>query len=194
MKKRLITLVFCTALLVAASMNLGSTQATAIESENKLAFLLALDKHLMKTDSYYKGGSVRIIDGVDLEGTVSKILQTDNPRTEENEEVIDEYTTQMVVAFVEFNQIRDHIFSFKKSEFYYYDLEKQEFLKANDVFMNKEVKSFFQSYMNDIHKELTTSSSALLLLLIFSTTLIFPLLIMIFHNKGRSTTNYLLIK
>lgn len=191
MKKQLIGLVFCIVLLVAATINPGAIRAMSIESENKLAFLLALDEHLKQTDSYYKKGSASMVDGIDLEGTVRKLLKADDPSTDENEEIIEEYTTKIAVAIVEYNQIRDRIFSFKKTDFYYYDLEKQEFLKANDVFINDEVKSFFQLYMDDIHKELTTFSTTLLLLLI-STIIIIPLLIMIFHNKGRSTTNYIL--
>ena len=191
MKTRLLALAFCIVLLVSGAMNLGTIQAMSIESENKLTFLLALDEHLKNNDSYYKKGSVTMVDGIDLDGTVRKILKTDDPNTEENEEVVEEYPAKIAVALVEFNQIRDRIFAFKKTDFYYYDLENQEFLKANDVFINEEIKRFFQLNMDQINKELTTFANTLLLLLI-STIIIVPLLIMIFHNKGRSTTNYIL--
>ncbi len=192
MKKRLLGLAFCTILLVATIMSLATTKAMSIESENKLAFLLALDEYLQDKDSYYKNGSVKVVDGIDLDGTVRKIMKADDPSTKENEEVVEEYTAKIAVALVEFNQIRDQIFAFKKTDFYYFDLENQEFLKANDVFINEEVKSFFQLNMDQINKELTTVSTTLLLLLIFSTYIFIPLLIMIFHNRGRSTTNYIL--
>ena len=191
MKKRLLGFAFCIVLLVTATMNLGTVKAMSIESENKLALLLALDEHLKTADSYYQKGSATFIDGIDLDGTVRKILKADDPRTEENEEVVEEYPAKIAVALVEFNQIRDRIFAFKKTDFYYYDLEKQEFLKANDVFINEEIKSFFLLNMDQINKELTTFANILLLMLI-STIIIIPLLIMIFHNQGRSTTNYIL--
>jgi len=186
MKLRIITFVFCIVLLLTSMTKAEPVQAISMDSDNKLAFLLALDEHLAAATIYYQKGSVKMVDGLDLEGKITKLIKANDPNTEENEEVIEEYTSQIAVGFVEFNEIRDYFFTFKKKEFYYYDLDKKEFLTANQVFLNDEVKNFFKLYMDDIEKKQTAFSHTILLLLI-SLLIIVPVFAMIFHNKGRSS-------
>lgn len=148
-------------------------------------FSKALEEQLRNSEHYYHHDSARLVDGLSFQGTVIKILKTDDPETEENEEAIEEYTANLAVAFVKLEHLRDDLFVFNKTEFYYYDLDNGEFLTLSNVFANEEVKPFFDTYKNDIKKKLSLSSE-ILLLLCLSSLLIVPLLIMIFHNKGRS--------
>lgn len=186
MKKRIIALAFCIVLALSISMKPASYQAISMDADSKLAFLTALDEYLPSSVHYYHNGSVAMIDGLNFHGKILKVITRDNPKTEENEEVTEEYTSHIAIAFVEFEQLRDSLFLFKKTDFYYYDLDKKEFLTSNQVFINDEVKSFFKLYMQDIHKDITPFSQTLLMILI-SSILIVPILIMIFHNKGRSS-------
>jgi hypothetical protein len=43
------------------------------------------------------------------DGTVTKILSVDDPLTEEDEERIEEYSSDLVIVFVEYEQFRDSI-------------------------------------------------------------------------------------
>ncbi|MBY0124288.1 hypothetical protein [Bacillus sp. S/N-304-OC-R1] len=161
-------------------------QANGMDQKTESQFIKALEEQLRGSEHYYHQNSARIVDGLTFQGTVLKVLKTDVPETEENEEVIEENTANLVVAFVKLEHLRDELFVFNKTEFYYYNLDNGEFLTLSNVYGNDEVKSFFDTYKNDIKKKLSLSSEILLLILI-SSLIIVPLLIMIFHNKGRST-------
>ncbi len=181
MKKQLICLTFCIILTLAATMKIGHAEAS-MESSYKLAFLLAVDEQLKSSELYDKG-SVTLIDGFNFAGEIIKVVK---PKTATSEEVTEEYTSQLAVGFVEYDEMRDSIFTFKTTAFYYYDLENKEFLNSNQVFINNEIKTFFDQYKFDIKKQSTVGSQIILMLLI-SFILTVPILIIIFHNKGRST-------
>ncbi|KAB2334710.1 hypothetical protein F7731_13115 [Cytobacillus depressus] len=185
MKKRFLITV-CFALACFGWIMPFHIQANGMDENNKNELLKALEEQLRDTVHYYHQDSVKIMDGSNFQGTVLKVTKKDDPKTEENEEVIEEYQANLAIAFVEFKLIRDRLFFFEKTEFYYYDLDNKEFLASSQVFGNDEVQTFFDHYKNDVHKKLTLSSEILLLFLI-SFIITVPLFIMIFHNKGRST-------
>ncbi|MBS4190727.1 hypothetical protein KHA94_11080 [Bacillus sp. FJAT-49705] len=185
MKKRT-TLTFCIVLALFFMMKPASFQGKTIDPTIQSEFLKALEDHLKNSMNYYYPNSAKIIDDIYFQGNVMKILKTDDPATEENEEMIEEYSSNITVAFIELEQQRDSIFIFKKADFYYYDLDKKEFLTSSQVFSNPEVKTFFDAYKDDIHKKLSLFSE-ILLLFILSFIITVPILIMIFHNKGRSS-------
>jgi hypothetical protein len=159
----------------------------SMPSEIQAEFSKALEEQLKTTINYYYENSGTIIDSMHMpKANIMKILETDDPDTPENEEKIEEYQADIVAAFVEFEQQRDTIFFFKKTEMYYYDLENEEFLTASNVFLNEEVKDFFNSYVKDLGKHITPMSVVITIGVIMVSILFIPLLIMIFHHKGGS--------
>ncbi|MBU8880751.1 hypothetical protein BGM26_17505 [Bacillus sp. FJAT-29790] len=187
MKKLVMIFAFCMVLTLSTSLKPAFIHANSMDANSKVEFLNALNKQLSNTVHYYRQDSVQLIDGLDLQGKVVKVVKKDNPGTKENEEVTEEYTSHLAVAFVELEQVRDSLWAFKKTDFYYYDLDKKEFLTSSNVLMNGEVKSFFDSYVQNIDKSMTPFSQVLFMFFL-SLIIIVPLLIMIFHNKGRSTS------
>lgn len=160
----------------------------SMPSEIQAEFSKALEEQLKTTINYYYENSGTIIDSMHMpKANIMKILETDDPDTPENEEKIEEYQADIAVAFVEFEQQRDTIFFFKKTEMYYYDLENEEFLTASNVFLNEEVKDFFNSYVKDLGKHITPMSVVITIGAIMVSILLIPLLIMIFHHKGGSS-------
>jgi hypothetical protein len=159
----------------------------SMPSEIQAEFSKALEEQLKTTINYYYENSGTIIDSMHMpKANIMKILETDDPDTPENEEKIEEYQADIVAAFVEFEQQRDTIFFFKKTEMYYYDLENEEFLTASNVFLNEEVKDFFNSYVKELGKHITPMSVVITIGVIMVSILFIPLLIMIFHHKGGS--------
>ncbi|MFO1445361.1 hypothetical protein KDN24_19600 [Bacillus sp. Bva_UNVM-123] len=182
MRKLIMSFVFC--IILALTTQTKLIQAS-METENRTAFLTALDEQLESSEHYFDKGSVSLVDGFHFTGTIVKVI---TPKTETKEEVVKEYTSQIAVGFVEFNEIRDQIFTFKTTAFYYYDLDNKEFLTASHVFLNEEVKEFFDLYKFDLKKQSTVGTQIVIMLLL-SLIIIVPVLIMIFHNKGRSTVS-----
>ncbi|QED49147.1 hypothetical protein [Cytobacillus dafuensis] len=184
--KKLIALAFCMVLALFFMMKPASFQGKTLDPTLQSEFLKALEDHLKSSVNYYYPNSAKIIDDIYFQGNVMKVLKTDDPKTEENEEKIEEYSSNITVAFIELEQQRDSMFIFKKADFYYYDLDKKEVLTSSQVFSNPEVKTFFDTYKDDINKKLSLFSE-ILLLFIISFLITVPILIMVFHNKGRSS-------
>lgn len=158
---------------------------TSIITDRDHEFAQALETYLNDTINYYHKNSSKILDSINLQGNVIKTIQTDDPKTPENEEKTEEYTSHIITGYIEYEQKRDKLFVFKKRDVYYYDLDKKEFLAANNVFGNPEIKAFFQKYMHHLDKTMTPFSSTLAMILI-SSILIIPFLIMISYDQGNS--------
>jgi hypothetical protein len=157
----------------------GSASAS-VESD----FTKAVNEKL-KEVNYYDVGSAQVENSISKEAEVTKVLTPDDPGTEENEEEMETYTANVVVAHVSYKLKRDSIFYIQKHDFYYYDIDNQEFLKLSDFPDDQEIASFFDDYMEAGHKAgITLSSNLLVSLLLLLTVLVAPLLVMMFHNKS----------
>ncbi|MBN8201795.1 hypothetical protein [Bacillus sp. NTK034] len=156
-------------------------KATAAEKE----FEDIIEEHLRSTVHYYSEDSFSVIDAYGMQGQVTKVAASDDPKTSENEEEIEEYSSHIGIVFLELEQKRDDLFIFKKKDFFYYDFDKNEFLTASNVLGNESIRDFFELYADNIEKNITPFSKLMLLFLI-SFIVTVPLFIMIFHNRGRS--------
>lgn len=161
--------------------------AASLDSSVRSEFTQALEKQLQDSVNYYYSNSAIIKDSFELtSGSVMKIVNTDNPNTPEDEEVVEEYTSHIAVALVEYKQQRDTFFFFKKKEVFYYDVDKNEFLTSSNVFLNDEISEFFLSYLDELNKQITPISTFIIIVML-SLIIIVPVLIMIFHNPGRNS-------
>lgn len=176
----------CTLFLL--SIFFPSSIEASMPSEVSTEFSNAIEEQISNTVNYYHKNSSTVLDSLYMQkADVMKILETDDPSTEENEEKIEEYQADIVVGFVEFEQQKDTIFFFKKTEIYYYDLENDEFLTASNVFINEEVKDFFNSHVDGLGKHITPMSITIASVLILFSLLCIPLLILIFQHKGSNS-------
>ncbi|MCA1031678.1 hypothetical protein LCL95_11640 [Bacillus timonensis] len=182
MKKSWILLLFSICLLA-----FPRFEFTAAEDQNLTD---ALNSKLKETVNYYDANSVKIVDSVSLKGEVFKVLMKDNPDTEENEEKIEKYQSNIIALLVEYQKKRDHIFYFDKTDIYYYDLDKNEFLILPNVIQNKEIEEFFSENLDNLHTSMQITTTFLSVLFIFLFIVIPPYFIMTFHNKSRSSTKY----
>ncbi|MET3698534.1 hypothetical protein SAMN05877753_109174 [Bacillus oleivorans] len=128
--------------------------------------------------SYYDQGSAEVKDlqsfstnQVDKEGNVIGEIQLD-------------------IMFVEFNEVRDNIFFYTGHELLYYDQTNKQFIDSATIEVTDEIEAFTKSYSDETGKHFNTSSQVLYIILL-SSVVIVPVLIMIFHNTGRSyITNF----
>ncbi|GLB59651.1 hypothetical protein [Cytobacillus sp. NCCP-133] len=158
---------------------------TAGASNSEKEFEEVLEKQLQDSVHYYNENSFTVIDAYGMQGEVTKIVTQDDPSTSENEKVIEEYASHIGIVFLELEQKRDDLFIFKKKDFYYYDFDNNEFLTATNVLGNESIREFFEMYADDLEKKITPFSK-LILLFFLSFIITVPLLIMFFHNRGRS--------
>ncbi|KAF0817208.1 hypothetical protein KIS4809_3903 [Bacillus sp. ZZV12-4809] len=170
--------------LFAVLLSVGSLMpADAADAEKEFEDIL--EEQLRSTVHYYNENSFSVIDAYGMQGQVTKAVTSDDPKTSENEEAIEEYTSHIGIVFLEFEQKRDDLFIFKKKDFFYYDFDKKEFLTASNVLGNDSIREFFERYVDDIEKRITLFSK-LLFLFFLSFIITVPLAIMIFHNRSRS--------
>jgi hypothetical protein len=182
MKKLLSAFLLCFLIVPVVS---GQT----ISHDDMKEFRKNLNKKLSKDIHRYHDNSIQIIDMISLEGEVIKDTKQEGPKSEKNEKQSDKYTSQLMVALVEFEQKQDELLYFKNTELYFYDLENDEFLNYSNVYTNKEAESFFEKHRTQTGKEISNMSMTIFLLCL-STLLIVPILLMIFHNKSKSSTYY----
>jgi hypothetical protein len=150
------------------------------------SFTSALEERLESSDSYYDKNSVTIIDSVSIKGEVFKVVTKDNPETPEDETETETYESTIIAALVEFQQVRDSIFKFDKTEVYFYDLDNNEFLEVSNVIGNPEVERFNNVNSENVHKEITLFSSLLVIFLIGIACFLVPILIFMFHGTSGS--------
>lgn len=139
----------------------------------------------LKEVNYYDEGSVDVVDSISKETEIVKVISTDDPETEENEEEIETYTANVVAGAVEYKLKRDSFFHMKKHDFYIYDVDNQEFILLSNVPEDKEIQELYNSVMEDADGGgITLSSNLLATFLLLLTVIVAPILIMIFHNKS----------
>ncbi|WP_108670695.1 hypothetical protein [Peribacillus acanthi] len=149
-----------------------------------------MEKYLEETIHYYHDNSMNTIALKEVnDGTVTKILRVDDPLTEEDEERIEEYKSDLVIAFVEFEQVRDSIFYFTKKDFLYYDKKRDEFLLPGNVLGNNEVKEFFNKYLEDMGKEMQTASLIKFMVMLFL-ALFIPVVILIRKEASHKESTF----
>lgn len=159
--------------------------AADLNSEQRSTFSRSLEEHNQNMVNNYHDHSTVILDSMIDRVTVTKILSTDDPKTPENEEKIQEYESNVITAFVQYQKQRDSIFYIEKTDMIFYDIEKNEFLLSGNVLANDSVKTFFQNYAKDLKSEITPLSITIFMILI-SALLAIPVSIMIFGEKGRN--------
>ncbi|MCC3355732.1 hypothetical protein [Bacillus sp. REN16] len=139
----------------------------------------------LKEINYYADGSAKVVDSISKEAEITKVVTADDPETKENEEEIDTYKANIVVGHVAYKLKRDSIFYIQKHEFFYYDVDNQEFLMLGNFPGDQQINSLFNDYMDADHKAgITLTSNLLFSLLLLLSVLVVPVLIMIFHNKS----------
>ncbi|WP_226669487.1 hypothetical protein [Metabacillus litoralis] len=151
-------------------------------------FKSKLEEKLQNEVNYYNKGSVQFEKALTMDGKIFKLISADDPETEENEEKTEEYNSNFTMAFVKYEQKRDSLFYFDKYDLYYYDNSKNEFLILSNIVQNEAAEKFFTEQSEGLHKEIQVPS-LILSLVMLSMLFIFPLLIMIFHNKAKAKSH-----
>ncbi|MEH7387451.1 hypothetical protein V7147_18850 [Bacillus sp. JJ1521] len=135
--------------------------------------------------NYYADRSAKVVNSISKEAEITKVVTADDPETKENEEEIDTYTANVVVGHVAYKLKRDSIFYIQKHEFFYYDVDNQEFLMLGNFPEDQEIASLFNDYMDADYKAgITLTSNLLFSLFVILSILVAPVLIMVFHNKA----------
>ncbi|WP_421381271.1 hypothetical protein ACOJQI_19670 [Bacillus salacetis] len=145
-----------------------------------------LEEYLRKAEFYYHKNSLKVMDTLELDGVVDKIVQVDDPATPENEEKTETYNAKIMVGYGEFREQRDTIFFFGKKDVFFYDVDNDIFLTFGEVAGNEEVSSFFDQYKDDLKSKLLTSSLVKMLLLLFVTVILWPLFIILYWRRSNS--------
>lgn len=139
----------------------------------------------LKDINYYAEGSAKVENSISKEAEITKVVTPDDPNTKENEEEIDTYTANVVVGHVAYKLKRDSIFYIQKHEFYFYDVDNQEFLMLGNFPDDQEIASLYNDYMDAGHKAgITFISNLIFSLLVILAILVGPILVMVFHNKS----------
>lgn len=173
-------------LLMALFLLVPATAALADTSAGINQFKQSLNKQMIDSNHQYVKNTVSIVDAIELNGNVTKVLKADDPSTPENEENVEKYQTNLIAVLAEVKEERDGIFHFSKKALYYYDVDHDEFLKFGDVFENPEIDAFFNKNVGEVHKTFTVGTQILNLVLILS-VFVLAYSIYIFHNENRTT-------
>ncbi|WP_442595796.1 hypothetical protein [Neobacillus sp. D3-1R] len=153
--------------------------ATSKESDT---FLKELEKKLQNDNTYYHENTVSLEQVISFKGDVTKVIKQDDPKTEENEEKVEVYPSTIIIALADYEEIRGHLFTFEKKDFYYYDAEKNEFLTNPNVIQNKQAEEFFKKYAESVGKEKTFLTNFLITFILFILVMV-PWLIGLIHEK-----------
>jgi hypothetical protein len=157
----------------------GFTGSAFADSDN---FLNDLEKKLQTENAYYHKNTVIFEETISFQGEVTKITKQDDPKTEANEQELEKYQANLIVGLAKYQEIRGNLFTFDKKEFYFYDVDKKEFLTSQNVIQNKQAEDFFQQYMKSTGKEKSTFTEVMIALLML--ILIFvPWLIALIQGK-----------
>ena len=170
--KKLISLIIMALLLMVTTV-----PAFAAESVSEEVYK-GMEERISGSYSYYDEGSAEVKDSQTF--TTNQVDQDGN--------VVGEI--QLKVMFVEFNEVRDSIFFYTGHELLYYDETNQQFIDASSIELTNEITAFTDQYSKETGKHFNTSSQVLYIILL-SFVVIVPILIMLFHNTGRSyITNF----
>ncbi|MFD2446489.1 hypothetical protein ACFSO7_21225 [Bacillus sp. CGMCC 1.16607] len=148
----------------------------------------SMENYLKNNVHYYHDQSMKITDQIELSGKVTKIIKTDDPKTEANEEKIEEYQSNLIVAFVEYELVRDSIFFFTKKDYIFYDADRDEFLLSGHVLGNAEVKTFFNKHVSEVGKKLNAFSQVLITALFLLSFLIVIIVMLVTEAKHKVTS------
>ncbi|MFT4412991.1 hypothetical protein ACLM5H_03930 [Fredinandcohnia humi] len=183
MKKGLLVVLFAVFFLFLQPTFMGVNAASTENSD----FIKSVNEKL-KEVNYYDEGSVQVVDSISKKTEVTKVITTDDPSTEENEEEIETYEANVVVASVEYKLKRDSLFYLQKHDFFFFDVDKKEFLMLSNVANDKEISTLYNEYIENLEGAgFTLSSNLLATCILLLTVLVAPLLIMVFHNKSIPT-------
>ncbi len=153
-------------------------------ASEKSDFTKAVNGKLQEIN-YYADGSAKAVKTISKEAEITKVLTVDDPETKENEEEIETYKANVVVGHVSYKLKRDSIFYIQKHEFFYYDVDNQEFLMLGNFPEDQEINSLFMDYMDAGYKAgITLLSNLVFSLFVILAILVVPVLVMVFHNKA----------
>ncbi|MEH7237258.1 hypothetical protein [Bacillus sp. JJ1562] len=157
---------------------------SSVSASGESDFTKAVNEKL-KEINYYANGSATVVNSISKEAEITNVITKDDPATKENEEEIETYKANVVVGHVSYKLKRDSIFYIQKHEFFYYDVDNQEFLMLGNFPDDQEINSLFNDYMEEGHKAgITLTSNLLFSLFVILGFLVVPVLIMMFHNKA----------
>jgi hypothetical protein len=145
-------------------------------------FLNDLEGKLQKENAYYHKNTVTFDETISFQGEVTKVIKQDDPKTEANEQELETYQANLMVGLAKYQEIRGNLFTFDKKEFFFYDVDKEEFLTSQNVIQNKQAEDFFQQYMKSTGIEKSTFTEILIALLMLILIFI-PWLIALIQGK-----------
>lgn len=175
--KRVMILSFVFFLGIFTSLVSANSNDQAVE-----VFQKELEKKLQMENAYYHSNTVNFESTTSFQGEVTKIIKQDDPKTEANEQKLEIYTSNLIIGFASYEEIRGNLFTFEKKEFHYYDLDKEEFLTSQNVMQNQQAEEFFQKNMDNVGKEKTIKTHIIITLLMLLLILV-PWLIGLIHSK-----------
>ncbi|WP_456273397.1 hypothetical protein [Bacillus sp. AK031] len=136
-----------------------------------------LEGYLQKAEYYYQTNSLELLDTMQMDGVVDKIVQVDNPETPENEEKTERYNSTLIIGYADYLEKRDTIFFFNVKDVFFYDAENDIFLTYGEVSANEEIRAFFDVYKDGLNKQMLMGSLLKMLILLLVSIVLFPLYI-----------------
>lgn len=139
----------------------------------------ALEKRFDGLFSYYDEGSVAVKDlqsfttnQLDSEGNVTGEIQVD-------------------AMYVEYKEERDRFFYYTGHEIQFYDATNGVFVESSSFEVTPDIQAFQDQYKDATGKHFNAGSTVLYMVLLLGTIVVVPVLIILFHNTGRSyITNF----
>ncbi len=133
----------------------------------------AIDQQLSERTGYYRANSVVVKDFVDVRSNIT----VGEAETKE---------TKIKAVFVRFQETRDTLFHFNKSEIFYYDLHEDVLIDSSTIVSNDDLKTFVEEHQHDIQKSISIGSFLLVMIILCIFTIFVPIFIILFHRHNPS--------
>ncbi|NNV06086.1 hypothetical protein ETC03_06400 [Geobacillus sp. MMMUD3] len=136
----------------------------------------AVNKQFKDTLTYYKNGSVQILDSMT---TSTEVTENDTKTTK---------TVQVVLA--QGSEIRDSLFVFHAKQIFYYDADSQKLLDSASLSKNEDIKQFEKKHKGELGKKLSPLSFTVLLVALLLTITFPPLVAIWFYGDASISHRY----
>lgn len=145
----------------------------SVSGASSSALTDAVNKQFKDTLTYYKNGSVQILDSITTSAEVAE-----NNTTEAK-------TVKVVLA--QGSEIRDSIFIFHIKQIFYYDVDGQTLLDSASLTKNDAIKQFEKKHKNELGKKLSPFSFTILLVALLLTITFPPLAAVLFYGDASTS-------
>ncbi|WP_044748877.1 hypothetical protein [Bacillus alveayuensis] len=136
----------------------------------------AINKEIKKNFTDYKDHSVRIIDSLTTSAEVTE------------EEVKETRNIEVIFAHAKKVEVRDSIFYLDFKQIYYYDLDNKTIIDSGLIEKNEQIEKFINKYKKQTGKQINTLSLTIFMAVLLLSVIVFPILIVVFHNNSRSSS------